>query len=224
MFQTHPVLLKNLLDNVESAKIQLPDFQRGWIWDDDRIRGLLSSISRMFPIGAVMTLSAGGDIRFKTRTIEGVEPTANVQAESFLLDGQQRLTSLYQALRHPDPVNTHDSRGRRIKRRYYINMLAALDDNTDREEAFLSVQEDRKETADFGRRVVLDLSSPELEYQQHMMPTERFLNPMQWAMAYIHHWHRPENQHPMGDPDEFFDKFNEKVLRCCRTSTNTNCL
>ena len=213
MFQTHPVLLKNLLDNVESAKIQLPDFQRGWVWEDDRIRGLLSSISRMFPIGAVMTLSAGGDIRFKTRTIEGVEPIANGQAESFLLDGQQRLTSLYQALRHPDPVNTHDSRGRRIKRRYYINMLAALDDNTDREEAFLSVQEDRKETADFGRKVVLDLSSPELEYQQHMMPTERFLNPMQWAMAYIRHWHRPENQHPMGDPDEFFDKFNEKVLQ-----------
>ena len=92
MFQTHPVLLKNLLDNVESAKIQLPDFQRGWVWEDDRIRGLLSSISRMFPIGAIMTLSAGGDIRFKTRTIEGVEPTANGQAESFLLELRPKST------------------------------------------------------------------------------------------------------------------------------------
>ena len=213
MFQTHPVLLKNLLDNVESAKIQLPDFQRGWVWDDDRIRGLLSSLSRMFPIGAVMTLSAGGDIRFKTRTIEGVEPSANGLAEAFLLDGQQRLTSLYQALRHPDPVNTHDNRGRRIKRCYYVDMITAMDPQADREDAFISVPENRRETTDFGRRTTLDLSSPEFEYQQHMMPTERLMEPMQWAIAYLQHRHRPENHHPYGDPDQFFKQFNETVLQ-----------
>lgn len=213
MFVTHPVLLKTLLDNVESARIQLPDFQRGWVWDDDRIRGLLASISRMFPIGAVMTLSAGGPIRFKSRSIEGVEASVGSEAESFLLDGQQRLTSLYQALRHPDPVNTHDSRGRRIKRRYYINMLEALAELVEREEAFISVSEDRRETADFGRRITLDLSTPELEYAQHMMPTERLLDPMQWAMAYLQYWHRPENEHPGGDADEFFRRFNESVLQ-----------
>ena len=39
MFKTNPVSLKELLDDAESGKIQLPDFQRGWVWDDDRIRG-----------------------------------------------------------------------------------------------------------------------------------------------------------------------------------------
>ena len=69
MFTTNPVLLKALLRDVESGKIQLPDFQRGWIWDDDRIRGLLASISKGFPVGAIMTLSAGSDIKFKSRQL-----------------------------------------------------------------------------------------------------------------------------------------------------------
>ena len=71
MFKTNPVSLKELLDDASSGKIQLPDFQRGWVWDDDRIRGLLASISRGFPVGAIMTLEAGGEIRLKSRMIEG---------------------------------------------------------------------------------------------------------------------------------------------------------
>ena len=60
MFKTNPISLKELLDNAGSGKIQLLDFQRGWVWDDDRIRGLLASISRGFPVGAMMTLEARG--------------------------------------------------------------------------------------------------------------------------------------------------------------------
>ena len=118
MFKTNPVGLKKLLDDIENRKIQLPDFQRGWVWDDNRIRGLLASISRGFPVGAVMTLLSGGEIRFRARTIEGVGSNGAVSPDEFLLDGQQRLTSLYQALRHPGPVDTHDARSQRIKRWY----------------------------------------------------------------------------------------------------------
>ena len=135
MFKTNPIQLKKLLDDVEAGHIQLPDFQRGWIWDDDRVKGLLASISQGFPIGAVMTLGSGGNIRFKYRPIEGV-PDNDINApDEFLLDGQQRLTSLYQALRHPDAVATKDSTGKRIERWYYIDMIHALDPNVDREEA-----------------------------------------------------------------------------------------
>ena len=116
MFSTQPVLLSNLLNDVEVGKIQLPDFQRGWVWDDGRIKGLLASISRGFPVGAVMTLSAGADIKFKTRPIEGVFNNKVGKADSFLLDGQQRLTTLYQALRHPEAVNTHNTKNQKLKR------------------------------------------------------------------------------------------------------------
>ena len=94
MFKTNPVSLKELLDDASSGQIQLPDFQRGWVWDDDRIRGLLASISRGFPVGAIMTLEAGGEIRLKSRMIEGAGHPTEGRPDAFLLDGQQRLTSL----------------------------------------------------------------------------------------------------------------------------------
>lgn len=71
---SNDILLKELLDDVHAGEIQLPDFQRGWVWDDTRIKELLISISRGFPIGAVMTLDATGDVRFASKLIKGVYP------------------------------------------------------------------------------------------------------------------------------------------------------
>ncbi|MYL07202.1 MAG: DUF262 domain-containing protein, partial [Gemmatimonadales bacterium] len=88
--------LKDLLRDIKKGKIQLPDFQRGWVWDDDHIRDLLVSVGRSFPIGAVMLLEAGGEVRFETRPVEGLEdrvPT-DQEPDKLILDGQQRLTTL----------------------------------------------------------------------------------------------------------------------------------
>jgi uncharacterized protein with ParB-like and HNH nuclease domain len=92
-----PAFLDDLLKKAHERIIQLPDFQRGWVWDDDSLRSLLASISRAFPVGALMTLESGGEVRFKSRLIEGApEAHAARSPESLLLDGQQRITSLYQ--------------------------------------------------------------------------------------------------------------------------------
>ena len=45
-FQTNPYDLYKLLEECQSGVLQLPDFQRSWVWDEDRIRSLLASISR----------------------------------------------------------------------------------------------------------------------------------------------------------------------------------
>src|SRR5258708_28477671 len=96
-FQTNPIDLNKLLDDCEDGIIQLPDFQRSWVWDEDRIRSLIASVSRAFPIGALMTLETGGEVDFKPRPIEGAPASANdARPQSPLLDGQQRMTSLYQ--------------------------------------------------------------------------------------------------------------------------------
>ena len=58
-FSSDELPLAQLLDRAASGALQLPDFQRGWVWDDDHIRSLLVSISLSYPIGAVMTLVAG---------------------------------------------------------------------------------------------------------------------------------------------------------------------
>ena len=73
-FTTNPVSLKTLLEGLREGSIQLPDFQRGWVWDEERIRRVIASVSRSFPIGAVMMLQTGGETRFKLRPVQGVEP------------------------------------------------------------------------------------------------------------------------------------------------------
>jgi hypothetical protein len=66
-FKTNPVQLSELLKRCADGRMQLPEFQRSWVWDDERIRSLIASISRSFPIGALMTLGTGGNLRLKAR-------------------------------------------------------------------------------------------------------------------------------------------------------------
>ncbi len=213
MFTTFSLSLKALLNDVQVGKIQLPDFQRGWIWDEDRIKGLLASISRGFPVGAIMTLSAGGDIRFKTRLVEGVSDNGLSPPDRFLLDGQQRLTSLYQALLHPGPVTTQNSRGEKRPTWFYIDMRRAVSEAADREDAVISVPESKKVTQDFGRETTLDLSSPEFEYGELMFPTEKLFDPLEWTLNYTEYWVSRAGLHPEGNPTEFLKKFNDEVVK-----------
>ena len=71
-FDSPDVNLGSLLGDVDAGKVQLPDFQREWKWDDDRIRSLLASISLDHPVGVLMMLEVGGsDVRFKPRPVSG---------------------------------------------------------------------------------------------------------------------------------------------------------
>lgn len=162
--------LRRLLDDVNTGKIQLPEFQRSWTWDDNRIRGILASLSQGYPMGAIMRLQYGNEsIRFKYRTIEGVK-APGITPDYLVLDGQQRLTSMFRATFSPDPVATKTDKGKLIERYYYLDINACLDESADRLDAVLSVPKDRKVKTNFDRDVVLNLSSRELEYQHEMFP------------------------------------------------------
>jgi uncharacterized protein with ParB-like and HNH nuclease domain len=85
-FQTNPFDLHKLLGDCQNGIIQLPDFQRSWVWDEDRIKSLIASISRAFPVGALMSLDTGGPVNFKPRPIEGAPPEARgVTPQSLLV-------------------------------------------------------------------------------------------------------------------------------------------
>ena len=87
--------LSELMNSVKTGKIQLPEFQRSWTWDDNRLRGILASLSQGYPMGAIMQLQYGNeDVKFKYRPIEGVKIDDAVP-EYLALDGQQRLTSIF---------------------------------------------------------------------------------------------------------------------------------
>ena len=68
--------LENVLRDAKDGKLQLPDFQRGWVWDEDAIKSLVASIARSFPVGALLTLKTGGEVHFKPRFVEGAPQTS----------------------------------------------------------------------------------------------------------------------------------------------------
>ena len=181
-FDSTKALLNDLLKEISEGKIQLPDFQRGWVWDDDHIRDLLVSISRSFPIGAVMLLEAGGDVRFETRPVEGLEDKLpkDQEPEKLILDGQQRLTTLTQALFLREPVHTRTDKGKKIKRHYYFDIGKALDAPYALDEAVVAVDENRQLRSNFGRDVVLDLSTTEMECRQLYFPCDQVMNSDKW--------------------------------------------
>lgn len=108
----------------------MPDFQRSWAWDDERIRRLLVSILQSYPIGAIMLLQLGNpNVKFMPRLVEGVDPDGSdtVHIDHLILDGQQRLTSLYQALSTGRPVVTRDGRGRKVSCWYCLDIEKCVD-------------------------------------------------------------------------------------------------
>ena len=198
--------LEEVLKAVAQGKIQLPEFQRGWVWDDIHIRSLLASVSLSYPIGAVMVLENGNpDVRFKPRPIEGVELEGEVEPERFVLDGQQRLTSLYQALSYGKVVKTKDVRKRNIKRWYYIDMCKALDLNLDREDAIISLPEDRI-IRNFRNEILEDYSTKEAEYMHHLFPVWQIFDSAGWRREFNKFWQHSEEK------INLFDEFEKRII------------
>ena len=199
--------LFEILKDVHSGKIQLPDFQRGWIWDDNRIKGILASIAKFFPIGAVMLLETGNEsVRFKTKPVEGVKLDNEVKPELLILDGQQRITSLYQTIITNEIVTTKNEKNYAIKRWYYIDMVKAMDENYDLEEAIISINEKKQITEDFGRRIVLDLSEKEFEFENLMYPVCMIDDYSTWRREFNEYWQYDREK------SMFWDKFEDRII------------
>lgn len=196
--------LSEVLNNAHRGRIQLPDFQRGWTWDNERIVSLLATVILEYPMGVVMTLATGprATTRFKPRALEGTPPNLDPNAaQELLLDGQQRITSLYRVLKSGLPVETEDTRNTKVSRWYYINIDAALhafDTGADVEDTIVWVPANKQLKR--YNRVVLDLTSAQLECDQGYFPLSIALNGPEkavWSNRYtgndetkLRHWGR----------------------------------
>jgi len=91
--------LTTILDKIDSGTMLLPEFQRGYVWNRDQVRGLMRSLYPGYPVGALLV--------WETETDPGsVRGTGQVGAgvKLLLLDGQQRITSLYGIVRGRPPA------------------------------------------------------------------------------------------------------------------------
>lgn len=188
--------LSEILREVDNGKIQLPQFQRSWVWNDTQICKLIESISSEYPMGAAMFLENGGDAKFQARLFTGVKEKEleNVTPNQLVLDGQQRITTLYQVFMIDKPVETcmPTNKDAKIQRYYYLDIKECLNPEADRLDAIISINEKKQVTSNIGREVILDLSTREKEYANLMFPLNIVFSVSkvnEWMIGYLNYYH-----------------------------------
>lgn len=179
MFDSTKEDLKDIIKWADEGALQLPDFQRDYVWGDEDVKSLIASVAKGFPVGALLTLEVGGSVSFKPRLIQGV-PQKEVRPTQLLLDGQQRITSLYQSCFGKKPVRTRNAQNKEIDRFYYIDIKKALDAGDDLENAIVGVPADKIVRKNFGRDIDIDLSTRENEFANCMFPLNQVFDSRDW--------------------------------------------
>ena len=90
--------ISTILDHIDSGHMALPEFQRGYVWNRDQVRGLLDSLYRRHPVGG--SWCAPPESKSAAHRGDGALAVGVVK---LLLDGQQRMTSLYGVVRGRAP-------------------------------------------------------------------------------------------------------------------------
>lgn len=115
---------------------------------------------------------------------------------------------MYQVTLRGEVVETVTPKKKKVKRWFYIDILKALDPNIDREEAIVSIPEDRVIRTDFGRGVLVDVSSTEQEFAEMMYPVTHVFDWDRWQDGFDQYWKGDSNEAKR----EVFRKFKREVL------------
>lgn len=91
--------ISTMLDHIDQGSLALPEFQRGYVWNRDQVRGFMRSLYRKHPVGSLLVWVTKSEMA-KTRGEGTLSPPGTI---SLLLDGQQRLTTLYGIVRGKTP-------------------------------------------------------------------------------------------------------------------------
>ena len=190
-FNSDDVPLADLLERAASGELQLPDFQRGWVWDDDHIQSLLA-------LDFAVVSDRGGhdagrrqsrcELQGETARRGQAEPAAETRDAA-----ARRPAAANVAVSGPEVpetrVRTRSSRGKRLLRHYYAKIEACIDPSADREEkGIVGIPADRIIRSDFGRKVDLDLTTRDHEIAAQMFPLDIILDgsdTMDWSVAYL---------------------------------------
>ena len=128
-------------------------------------------------------LQTGGETRFKERPVQGVDRDGVKPATQLILDGQQRLTSIFQAMLLGRVVETVNTKKQPLRVWFYVDMQKALTDSEDREVAFVTVPE-AKVRRDLHGKSTLDLTTPDREYEQLLFPCSALLDAAPWRRGF----------------------------------------
>jgi hypothetical protein len=100
--------IASLMSDIEQGTIALPDLQRPFVWEDTKVRDLLDSLLLGFPVGTLVLWHTSNE---KDARAFGAD-RPGLRATTLVIDGQQRLTSLYAVLRGVEVVGKDGERRR----------------------------------------------------------------------------------------------------------------
>jgi hypothetical protein len=102
--------LNIVLRQIDKTALRIPRFQRHFVWGESDVVDLLGSIRKGYPIGSILTWRIGSNDAYFSGYREDAFPTANEELNTFevILDGAQRLSSLYGCLRNPTSDPAYD--------------------------------------------------------------------------------------------------------------------
>lgn len=118
------MLYNNLISNIEQGQIKIPQFQRKFVWSIEETAGLIDSILKGYPIGTFIIWETNDRLR-SVRNIGNFQfpDTPDGNTVQYVLDGQQRMTSLYVAL--PEAPKLEDDNGQITDySEIYVNLSA----------------------------------------------------------------------------------------------------
>lgn len=95
--------INHLIEKIDSGELGLPELQRPFIWSDSKVRDLFDSMMRGYPIGYLMLWESPA---LEKKKHIGVEAHANGEPRDVIIDGQQRLTSLYAVMKGKKVINS----------------------------------------------------------------------------------------------------------------------
>lgn len=109
VFRSTQFSLRHLVDNIQRGDVALPELQRPFVWSNSKVRDLFDSMYRGFPVGYLLFWETGAEIGARQIGVAGKEARV---ARWLIVDGQQRMTSLYSVMTGENVVREDYSESR----------------------------------------------------------------------------------------------------------------
>lgn len=212
-FDSKDIPLSDILQKIKCGAIQLPDFQRNWVWEDEDITKLLESVSCAYPIGSIMLLQTGNNgVLFSPRPINGLKLDTTSIPELLILDGQQRLTALFQSIISKDVYVYKKNSKKYVPHRYYIDIKKSLQ-NEEREGCIVSCTESSKKKNNNKKHTKNNdaiepvFKTEEEQFDQYLFPVSEVLKSLDWRLKFEEHKDNKE------EDKKLFSRFENEIIK-----------
>ena len=115
--------VETLLSNIKSGSIAIPEMQRPFVWDSSKVRDLVDSLYKGFPVGYIIVWQ-NPDVKLK-------DGTKSI-GKKVLIDGQQRITAMAAAIVGQEVLDDHD-KWKRISMRLDLDFEEQMNALADRD-------------------------------------------------------------------------------------------